>query len=296
MGLRANPTYRQRRLGMELRRMRMTSGLSVNEAAACAELGPPHLGHIEAARTAIPEAKIRALVEAYGCSSEPLIDALVAMTQASGRGWWSASEYKDSHDPQSRDLAELEATTTSCRSFQLLYIPGLLQTAEYARALFAGGEPEADEALMDKCVSFRLRRQRVLTEGLRFHAVIHETALHMQFVPGDIMGRQIEHLVTMARQPNVCIQILPFRANVYPVRFSAPFVIFEGAVPELSTVYVEHPISSPFTSAPEHIQQFSEAFERLRSIALPPIDPRLEPEFHARKDSLGFIQHHLYTL
>ncbi len=295
MGLRTNPTQRQRRLGIELRRLRTEAGLPVGTAAACADLGPAHLGHIEAARTAIPEVKLRALATAYGCSSDPLVDALVAMSQSTGKGWWT--EFKDIQGPHALDLAELESSAVACRSFQWLYMPGLLQTPEYVRALLEAGEPDVDGALLDKYVDFRLRRQQVVTQGtLRFHAVIHESALRMQFVPVDVMRRQIQHLVGMARLPHVRIQILPFKASMKVPMFSTPFILFEGAVPDLDTAYVEQPVSSPFVSDQEHLARFSESFERLSAAALPPIDGRVELEFSTERDSLGLIQHLMYSL
>ncbi|MBB4892063.1 transcriptional regulator with XRE-family HTH domain [Streptomyces olivoverticillatus] len=295
MGLRTNPSQRQRRLGEELRRMREASGLSATEAGAHVSLGRAHMSHIETGRTAIPEDKLRTLARIYGCTSEPLIEALVEMSQTTGRGWWS--EYKASHDAHALDLAELESSTTIYRSFQWLYVPGLLQTPDYVRAVITGGEPDASAALLDKYIEFRLRRQHVLTErGLPFHAVIHEAALHMQFVSADVMRRQIQHLVQMARLSHIQIQILPFKANVHPPRFSMPFVIFEGPVPDLNTVYVEQPITCPFISDHDRFGQFSEAFDRLSTVALEPIDAQLEPELHAKRDSLGLIRHLMYTL
>ncbi|WP_171171134.1 helix-turn-helix transcriptional regulator [Streptomyces sp. I05A-00742] len=295
MGLRANPTQRQRRLGIELRRLRLSAGLSVGEAAAAAGLGPPHLGHIEAARTAIPEVKLRALTDAYGCGSEPLVDALATMSRATGRGWWS--DYKRHMDAQALDLAELESTSVSCRSFQWLYVPGLLQTPEYVRALIESGGPNTDPTLRDKYIEFRLRRQHAVLSGtLRFHAVIHETALRMQFVPPDVMRDQIEHLVRMARLPHVRIQLLPFKNDVRPPIFSTPFLVFEAAVPELGTVYVEQPVTSPFLNEQQHLGGFAELFDDLQKLALPTIAPRSECEFPSRRDSLSLIQHLLYTL
>ncbi|WP_055551135.1 DUF5753 domain-containing protein [Streptomyces sp. NBRC 110028] len=297
MGLRTNPSHRQRRLGLELRRLRNERGLSAAEAGAFAGLGSPHLGHIEAARTAIPEAKLRALLAGYGCQNEAFVDALVAMSESKGRGWWS--DYRRSPLPQSsRDLAELEAASVAHRSFQWMYVPGLLQTPEYARALTAGGEPEADSSLLDTYVEFRLKRQDVLAGESPpiFHAVIHEAAFHMQFVDHDVMRRQIEHLVEMARLPHVRIQLLPFKAALSPATPATAFVLFEAEVPELNTVYVEHPVSSAFLGEQVHLAQYGTAFERLTAAALSPIAPSPEPESYKRSDSLRLVQHLLYML
>ncbi|MBH1936192.1 helix-turn-helix domain-containing protein [Streptomyces sp. AV19] len=296
MGLRPNPTYRQRRLGSELRRMRNACSLSASSGGAIVDISSAHMSHIETGRTAIPEVKLRTLASAYGCNNEALVNSLVTMGRTTGRGWWS--KYKHNHPASTLDLAELEASALACQSFQWLYIPGLLQLPEYTRALITNAEPEADKALLDACVEFRMRRQQVLAEGsaLEFHAVIHETALHTQFVPMGVMRRQIEHLVEMSHLSHVHIQVLPLRANVFPVRFSTPFVLFEASVPELNTVYIEHPVSSPFISDQDQLVQFAATFEGLRTVALPAIDVPVEPKFHTELSSLGLIQNLLYSM
>lgn len=297
MGLRPNPSQRQRRLGIELRRLRDASGLTATKAGREVGLSPAHLNHIEAGRTAIPAPKLRTLASLYGCKNERLVDSLVAMSQSNGRGWWSEYKYPP-HNDHARDLAELESMSVRCRAFQWVQVPGMLQTAEYMRAMFESGEPDESAETLEQFVDFRLRRQRPLTDARppEFHAVIHEAALRMEFVERGVMERQIEHLIEMARLPHVRIQILPFRANVHTVRFGTPFVRYDAAVQELSTVYVEHPAQSPFVSDQSNLTQFSEAFAKLSAVALPPIDLDTAGTMPARKDSLGLVQHLMYDL
>ncbi|MEU3460939.1 helix-turn-helix transcriptional regulator [Streptomyces sp. NPDC006733] len=296
MGLRSNPSQRQRRLGAELRRLRELSGMSATDAGALAGLGRAHMSHIEMGRTAIPEEKLRVLAHAYGCNSRTLIEALVAMGRATGKGWWTP--YQDSRSASVLDLAELEASSTALRSFEWVYVHGLLQTPEYMRALFEIGNLDASPDELDRAVEFRLRRQQIL-EGdtpLALHLVIHEAALHMQFVGAEIMRRQIEHLVELSRLPHIVIQILPFTAQTFPAGFGTPFALFDSSAPELGTVHVEHPVNPLFLGEPSHLTRFTEAFEQLSTVALPPLDPEPESQFHARKDSLGLVQHLLYRM
>jgi transcriptional regulator with XRE-family HTH domain len=284
-------------LGIELRRLRDECGLTATKAGAEVGLSAAHLNHIEAGRTAISPEKLRPLVSLYGCKQEGLIDALIAMSQSNGRGWWS--EYKKPpHNDDARDLAELESMSVRCRAFQWVLVPGLLQTSEYMRALFRSGEPDASEEALERFVEFRCRRQRLLTEARppEYHAVIHEAALRMAFVERGIMERQIEHLFEMSRLPHVRIQILPFRANPQQVRFTCSFDCYDAAVTELSTVYVEHPAQSPFVNDQENLAQFSDAFTKLSAVALPPIVLDGVSSIPTRRDSLGLIQHLLYDL
>ncbi|GAB2583540.1 helix-turn-helix transcriptional regulator [Streptomyces capparidis] len=301
MGLRANPTQRQRRLGAELRRLREVSGLSATEAGAFAGLGRAHMSHIEMGRTAIPEEKLRALCRAYGCRNAALVEALVEMGRATGRGWWS--QYRDLFDDAIRDVAELESGTRRIRCFQTLLVPGLLQTPAYMRAVFRGVQRQAVPDLVDAYAEFRRRRQEVLFPGGGagegppvFHAVIHEAAFHMRFASADVVREQIAHLLEVSRLPHLRIQVLPFRADSFPIGFCAPFVLFEGPVPELDTVFLEHPAPSRFVGDPVRLTQYTHAFASLAATALPAVDPEAAAQFHDGGDSAGFLRHLLYAL
>jgi transcriptional regulator with XRE-family HTH domain len=297
MGLRTNPTHRQCRLGVELRRLRDESGLTATNVGRELGFSAAHLNNIEAGRTAISASKLRALAKVYGCQSEQLIDALVAMGQSNGRGWWSEFAHPP-HNDMARDLAELESMSVRHRNFQWVYVPGLLQTAEYMRALFRLGHQGEQEDAIERFVDFRLRRQRLLTDARppEYHAVIHEGALRMEFVGREVMRQQLEHVIQIARLPNVSIQVLPFRAEAYPPRFGCAFDCYDASVPELSTVYVEHPMASPFVVDQSSISQFSDAFTKLSAVALPPIDLESGDSIRVRRNSLGLIQRILYEL
>jgi transcriptional regulator with XRE-family HTH domain len=292
MGLRTNPTQRQKRLGQELRKLREASGVDTAEACARAGLSKPHLSHIEAGRTACPEPRLRALLDAYGCSDGTLIGALVAMTQATGKGWWT--EYREVLSERARDLAELESVTHAFRSFEWLHVPGLLQTPDYMRELFQGSSPDATSGLMEKYVDFRLRRQQVLTERAlpNYHAVIHEAAFHMHFVSRKTMRGQLQYLVEAAQFPNVTIQLLPFKAESYPASPGAPFTIHDAAAPQLATVCVEQPINLLFLDDQFHIDRFSSDFARMSNVSLAPLIPTQDHQ----ESSLGLVEHLRYIL
>ncbi|MCZ4097029.1 XRE family transcriptional regulator [Streptomyces sp. So13.3] len=195
------------------------------------------------------------------------------------------------------DFAELETSSAAIKTFQVMFVPGMLQTAAYTRALFAAGEPNAEPALFDRYVQFRQRRKQVLTGDSppQFHAVIHETAIRMSFVGVDVLREQLEHLIEMALMPHVHIQIMPLAAPVFPA-VDKPFVIYDPGLSELSTVHVEHPVSTAFLSEQSYLAQYADAFDRLTSSALAPLDPKSEPGVFAKRDSIGLIQHLLYLL
>lgn len=292
MGLRTNPTQRQRRLGAELRKLREAAGLSATQAGTYAGLGRAYMSHIETGRAGIPEEKLAALLEGYGIANDTLAAELMAMATAKGRGWWTT--FSDAVDGGALDLAELESSASTHRSFQWLYVPGLLQTPEYARALFENGQIDIHPDRVARAVDFRNGRQQVLHRDSppTFHAVIHEAAFHMHFVPRRVMREQLEGLLDLCRLPHVVIQLLPFRAPTYPATSSSPFVIFEARAPELRTLYIEHPVTSSFIDDSALISQFSTTFERLSRVALSP----LRPDAGGSLSSLRLVQHLRYVL
>ncbi|MGW5866386.1 DUF5753 domain-containing protein [Streptomyces sp. NPDC055239] len=216
------------------------------------------------------------------------------MSQSNGKGWWS--EYRRSRPQAWLDLAELESTATSIRSHETLLIPGLLQCASYIRALVSTGLPEASREEVETAVRYRLARQPVLDEphSTDFHAVIHEAALHVVVGDSHVMREQLTHLVRVAAQPNVTIQILPFDAGPGAWR-SAPFLQVEPAVPRLGTVILEHPGSRVVLDDEESLAQYRATFEELCRSALPPVVSTERPEAHEHRDSWGLIQHLLYA-
>ncbi|SFB80087.1 helix-turn-helix domain-containing protein [Streptomyces aidingensis] len=292
MGLRTRISQRQRRVGQELQRLREVAGLSGAEAGAHIGLGRPHMSHVEAGRTHISEANLRTLCQVYGCTDSDLVDVLVAMSQSDGKGWWTRHRW--ARGTRAWDLAELESLATHFRIFEWLYVPGLLQTSDYMRSLFTLGNQGLPKDRIDEYTEFRLRRQQVLTDEplRRFHAIIHESAFHMEFADPQVMRRQLEHLVEASQLPNVVIQVLPFSASRTSLTPGAPFNVYDLCTPSLRTVYVEHPTSAVFLADHSHLDQFAREFDRLSSVALAP----LKATDHLGEGSLGFVQHKRYLL
>jgi hypothetical protein len=244
-------------------------------------------------RTSILADRLQMLCSTYGCKDVPYLDALMALSEASGKGWWTA--YRKRISAGALDLAELEAGSTTLRYHETLLVPGLFQTADYARALFR--TPKLGFENIEDAVDFRLARQTVLT-GERpptVQAVIHEAALRMRFGGIDVMRAQLLHLVELARLPHVTIQVFPFAAEPYPA-ISGTFLHTSPEIGLLGTVVLEHPTGSTYLSDREHLTRYEALFNRLAEQALAPVDPATPPESHAAKDSLALIQHVLYAL
>jgi transcriptional regulator with XRE-family HTH domain len=290
---RSSPSERQRRLGAELRKLRNQAGLSGDQAGALLEADRTRISNIEAGRIDVPRNGLYSLLRAYGCPDGDYFDGLMAMAQERGKGWWD--EYRDISGSALIDLAELEWRSPSIRIHEPLFVPGMLQTPDYARAVMEATGRDLDE--VDRFVDFRMNRQRVLTgeNATPYHVVIYEAALRVQVGGPHIMRRQLLRLIEVARLPNVTVQVFPFERGGYAA-FSRPFLLFDGPVTELGTVYLEHPVGSAFLSDCEQIGEYERMFRQLADLALAPVDPEAAPESHTEPDSLGLIQHIMYRL
>ncbi|WP_031478762.1 helix-turn-helix domain-containing protein [Streptomyces bicolor] len=293
MGLRTTITERQRRLGFELKQLREHGGLTTSEAAERIGMTRGQLGHIEAGRTSVLTERLFDLCHVYGCSEEPFIEALVAMSEASGKGWWSA--YRKQLGPDALNLAELESEAVAIRTHETLLIPGLFQTADYTRSIFTS--PDLGFANIEEGLRFRMERQHILRHDNppSVHAVIHESALHMRFGDTKVVREQLLHLIELARLPNVTIQIYPFSAQAHAA-LTGNFAHVIPSNRRLGTVVVEQLLGSHYLVRPRQLEEYDSLFDRIAEKALAPIDVSLAPEAHSVKDSLALVQHLLYTL
>ncbi|MCQ4080357.1 helix-turn-helix domain-containing protein [Streptomyces sp. RB6PN25] len=291
MAPRTSPSERQRRLGAELRKLRTHAGLSGDEAGVLLDADRTRISHIEAGRADVPRNGLHSLLRAYGCPEGPLFDGLMAMAQDRGKGWWD--DHRSVMGRAARDVAELESRSTRIRIHEPLFVPGLLQTPDYAHAVISAVEDDSE--LVAGYVKFRLARQRILSSMVAYHAVIHESALRVRVGDGKIMRKQLLRLIEVARWPNVTLQIFPFEAGPYAA-FSRPFILFGSSTPELDTVYLEHPLDTVFLGDRDRIDEYDRMFERLSALALGPVDPESAPESHEGQDSLSLIQHIMYEL
>ncbi|MEU1792174.1 helix-turn-helix transcriptional regulator [Streptomyces sparsogenes] len=293
MGLRANPTYRQRRFGAEVRKLRESAGLSASQSAAVMNMNPSHISNVESGRTGLSPERLRALATAAGREDSTYVDALVELGQASGKGWWTA--YRAKLRPSLMDLAELEAGSDAILCYEPTFIPGLLQTREYATAIHRAGYVRTSREEDELAIKFRLERQKVLTgeRAPRFHAIIHEAALRPSLGDRALMRGQLLRLIELSRLPNVTLQVVPFDG---PVPFGSSFTMIEPAVAELSTVIVAHVEKSMYLGDADALARYNGALAKMCDVALPPVDATVSPEAHGVKDSLGLIQRLLYPL
>ncbi|MFF3312538.1 helix-turn-helix domain-containing protein [Streptomyces sp. NPDC002952] len=267
----AEPTVRTRQLGGELRRAREAAGRKGPDVAASLGWPTSKLSRIENGSLGVKPADLDALMDEVAMNDADKRDVLHAIARhGRQRGWWQT--YKDTISPAYADLISLEDGAASLRSYQSTLIPGLLQTAAYARATLDALSMTSTPDEVDALVDVRIARQSVLTrrEPLELWAVIHEAALHPRVKSNPrMMKEQLQWLLDRQSLPQVSIQVLPLDAgpNVGMIGSFAMLSFPETA--DLDVVYLEHLTSALYVEDLTEVSRYGMAFERLRAAALP---------------------------
>jgi transcriptional regulator with XRE-family HTH domain len=215
----ANPVVRRRRLGLELRALREATGMSGEDAAKQLGWSTSKLSRIEIGRNPPKPADLIKLLDLCGVTDQVQRDELgVLLREAKRKGWWQL--YSDI--PYSTFIG-LEAEAASMLTYEQV-IPGLFQTEDYARAIIAGTIPAVDPDVLEERVEVRLTRQGVLTKErpIEVRAVLDEVCVRRVVGGPDVMRGQISRLLTLARLPNVIIQVLPFSVGAHPGTMMGP--------------------------------------------------------------------------
>ncbi|MFW6695125.1 helix-turn-helix domain-containing protein [Streptomyces sp. MAR4 CNX-425] len=276
MAVRKPPTERQRRLGAELRRMREHVGLSPAEAAVMHRTDRTTVSNIESGRFGVSPDRVRVWAANYSCYDRDYIDALADMARerrASTAYWWD--EYRDMLAAPVLDLAELEYHATALRTAQITHMPGLLQHADYARAVFEEAVPPLVPDDFERKLAFRLQRSCVLDREQRPHCsfIIHEAALRIQFGGRRVVKVQLKHLLEQSERENVSIRVLPFSVGGFPAAASSTLYAC-GPVPPLDTVQTDTPVGSSFLHAETHLANYRAILDRMEQRALAPAASR----------------------
>lgn len=264
----AQPTVRRRQLGNQLRTLREKRQLTLDDVERLTGITAAKLSRLETARSAAKPEDIERLAGAYGCD-EALCAALVAVAKdGNKRGWWF--NYIDVLAPWYADQISLESSASTFRTYQSHFIPGLFQTADYARAVITrlgiGISPSDVEAR----VRVRRERQSVLTQPqpLEVWAVIHEAALHSRVGGVRTMRGQLEKLLELATLPNVTIQVMPADAGVHP-GMNGAFTILGFPEATLDVVFTEGMLSSQWVEEPAEVGIFDRSFREITADAWP---------------------------
>ncbi|MEU2720167.1 helix-turn-helix domain-containing protein [Streptomyces smyrnaeus] len=261
------PTMRSRRLGNELRRLRLEADLSPQAAADALECGKPKISQIENGKRGIRPLDLTTLLDLYGVEDGSYRANLKRLAKEIHKVDWWSGQAPLLHDSL-RDYLTLEADSDLVRAYEPRILPGLLQTEAYMRAIYtsAGEEPERAEQL----IQIRLKRKELLKKSrdFRLRAVIDEPALRRIDGGPDMVQDQLNELLEVGKRANVHIQVLPLDASL-PMEQYGPFTIFSlRGEPPVDLVWLEHITGGTLLEKRRDVQAYSKTWDELTAAAL----------------------------
>ncbi|MDX3451393.1 helix-turn-helix transcriptional regulator [Streptomyces sp. ME02-8801-2C] len=239
---RAAPTVGQVVLGRRLQELREAAGLKREEAARVLRVASATVRRMEMAEVSLKIPYVHVLLTAYGVPEDEVATFVDLAEEANEPGWWQ--RFSDVLPDWFSLHVSLEGSARLIRSYEPHFVPGLLQTSEYARAVMEAGTightgPEA----VERHVSLRMARQKLLTREHPPHlwVIVDETVLRRPVsIDGKVMRDQLDRLLDASESGHVTIQVAEFRDGPHPGT-SAPFELFRFAEPELpDMVYTEY--------------------------------------------------------
>ncbi|WP_030235118.1 helix-turn-helix domain-containing protein [Streptomyces sp. NRRL S-350] len=265
---RQNPTFRQRRLGSELRRMREQAGLGGSELARALGVSPAQVTQMENGKTSVSADRLRTIATACKSENRPLISALNDIISSRGKGWWE--QYRNRLPDTLLASAEHEDFAAgTIRSWTSPLIPGPLQTKDYARGMFNRRIPRLPDDELELRIDFRAeRRNQILRSPHRNHEVyLHESSLLTRFGGTHTLIDQLRSLIDDSHREDVRIHVVPFTADTYPGPIENLVYSF-GVVPELDTVEVETSAGPMFFDSLNDLDSYRKIFDRIEKVAL----------------------------
>lgn len=259
------------RLGMRLRRLREEAGISREDAGEAIRSSASKISRMELGRSAIKERDLTDLLALYGASDKAEREGMLELSQhGSVPGWWQA--YGDAVPAWVKPYFGLEQAAQLIRSYDLQFVPGLLQTPEYAMAVITRPGGAVGE-LADRRLAVRMRRQEILHRADPPHlwAVIDEAALRRPLGGTAVMRAQIDHLLEMGQLRHVKIQVLSLRAGSHAAG-GGPVILLRFAEDQLpDVVYLEQLTSAVYPSSPSELAYYWNVLNQLATEADSPV-------------------------
>ncbi|MEU9891825.1 helix-turn-helix transcriptional regulator [Sphaerisporangium sp. NPDC051011] len=267
----SGPTALRILLGTQLRRLREEKGISREDAGHVIRGSESKISRMELGRVGFKERDVADLLTYYGVAEGEARSAVMNLLErANEPGWWH--RFSDLLPSWFQAYVGLEEAAARIRTYEVQFVPGLLQTKEYARAVITAGSAGIGAAEISRRVDLRMERQRVLDrgDGPVFWAVIDEAALRRPIGGADVMRGQLEHLLELMRQPNITIQVMPFSFGGHSAEGGAFSVLRfnDHELPDI--VYVEQLASALYLDKREEVDRYSEVMERLCAASTTP--------------------------
>ncbi|SFF58026.1 Helix-turn-helix domain-containing protein [Streptomyces mirabilis] len=263
------PTVLRMVLGKRLKQLREQAGVSFEEAARAIEVTPLTVRRIEKAEVGLRIPYVKELLRTYGVPATEIDDFLALAREANQPGWWY--KYRDVLPEWFSAYVSLESEASVIRLYEPHYVPGLLQTNDYAAALMRVGFPNESKEDVARRVALRTRRQDLLAkpDAPAIWAILDETVLRRPVGGAEVMRAQIDRLHEVLDMPKVRIQVMRFGVGAHPGAFG-PFHHFRFGFSELpDVIYTESLAGAVYVDRPGDVVTYLEVLDRMSVQAEP---------------------------
>ena len=267
-------TLRMRRLAAELRRLRESADLSREDVTEATRINASTLYRIESAQARPQIRTLHTLCDLYRVG-DGTRNELLALTKDSGKQGWLET-YPSELPAEYTNYILFESEARTVRNYESLFVPGLLQTEDYARAVIRGTLPLATDEQVEDRVRARLQRQELLhkSDPLRFRAVVDEAVLSRVVGGQRVMREQLLHLVTLAKLPHVELQVIKFESGAHPGMPGSFVLIDFSDLADPAVVYIDSMAGDLFLEGKVDVDRYSLIMEQLVGVALSPEQSR----------------------
>ena len=258
-------------VGAKLRRLRTDMGLSREEAAQAIRASEWKIHRLENGQVGFKERDLVDLLERYEVTDPDEVDEILTLArEANTPGWWQ--HYGDVLPAWFRTYVDLESAATLIRTYEGQFVPGLLQTDDYMRAVVHGAHLDESSEEVGRRVRLRMARQTLLTREHppRLWAVVDEAALRRPVGGREVMRGQLERLLDATKLPNVTLQILPFGAGAHSAMVGAFSILRFGDQQLPDVVYLEHLTSALYLDKRDEVERYLDVMELLCIDSEPP--------------------------
>ena len=258
------PTVLRMLLGAQLRRLREHATISRDDAGYHIRASGSKISRMELVRVSFKERDVTDLLEYYGVTDPAEREKLVQLTrEANATPWYQ--KFQDVVPDWFHVFVGLEEAAQLIRVYEVQFVPGLLQTEEYARAIIMQGAPGVDPDEVERRVALRMGRQKLLTRENppRYWVIMDEAALRRPMGGRDVHFAQIERLIDLVGEPNITLQVMPFRYGGHAADGGA-FTIMRFPETDLpDVVYMEYLTGAHYIDKPEEVERYAAVMERL---------------------------------
>jgi transcriptional regulator with XRE-family HTH domain len=264
-----NPSVRSRQVANQLRTLREAAGMTGAEVAKLLGMSASKVSRIETGHRMLSVDVVATLLGLYRVPERQRDQILDQVRKSAERGWW---ESQGLGLPELwKALIDFESRATRIQNYEALFVPGLLQTAEYTGTTIKAINSVVTEGELTNLVASRMARQAVLRRrDLQFLAVIDEGALRRPIAESGVMRRQLRHLADSAERPNVTLRVVPLRVGPH-AGLRGPFIIMDFAE-EPSLAHIENHATSMFLDEKEDIAAYRVALSNILNVALEPAE------------------------